>query len=39
MTDLSSLIPTAQALIALCTERHLKIATAESCTGGLIASG
>jgi nicotinamide-nucleotide amidase len=38
MTDLSHLIPAAKELIALCTRRGLKIATAESCTGGLIAS-
>ena len=38
MTDLTHLIPAAKALIALCTERGLKIATAESCTGGLIAA-
>jgi nicotinamide-nucleotide amidase len=37
MTDLSHLIPAAKALIALCTTRGLRIATAESCTGGLIA--
>jgi nicotinamide-nucleotide amidase len=37
VTDLDSLVPAARALIALCTERRLKIATAESCTGGLIA--
>ena len=36
MTDLAPLIPAARELIALCTERKLKIATAESCTGGLI---
>lgn len=37
MTELGQLLPTAKALIALCTSRGLKIATAESCTGGLIA--
>ncbi len=37
MTDLSSLIPAAKMLIAVCKARGLKIATAESCTGGLIA--
>ena len=37
MTDLSHLIPAAKELIALCASRGLKIATAESCTGGLIA--
>jgi nicotinamide-nucleotide amidase len=37
MTDLASLEDQARALIALCIEKKLKIATAESCTGGLIA--
>jgi nicotinamide-nucleotide amidase len=37
MTDLSPLLPAAKALIAHCATRGLKIATAESCTGGLIA--
>jgi nicotinamide-nucleotide amidase len=37
MTDLAPLLPDAAELIALCTKRGLKIATAESCTGGLIA--
>ena len=37
MTDLSPLVPAAAELIALCTARGLTIATAESCTGGLIA--
>lgn len=37
MTDLTPLQGEAQALIELCTARGLKIATAESCTGGLIA--
>lgn len=32
-----SIIDAATALIAFCTERRLKIATAESCTGGLVA--
>lgn len=36
MTDLAPLLPAARELIALCTGRGLKIATAESCTGGLI---
>jgi nicotinamide-nucleotide amidase len=36
VTDLSSLLPAAAELVALCTERRLTIATAESCTGGLI---
>jgi nicotinamide-nucleotide amidase len=34
-SDLSS---RAKALIARCIERHLMLATAESCTGGLVAS-
>jgi nicotinamide-nucleotide amidase len=38
MTDLAPLLPAATELIVLCTERGLKIATAESCTGGLIAA-
>jgi len=38
MTDLAPLLPAATELIALCTARGLKIATAESCTGGLIAA-
>jgi len=37
MTDLTPLMPAAAELIRLCTERKLTIATAESCTGGLIA--
>jgi nicotinamide-nucleotide amidase len=37
MTDLTSLLPAATELIARCTRMGLKIATAESCTGGLIA--
>ncbi len=37
MTDLSFLLPAAAELIALCKTHGLKIATAESCTGGLIA--
>ncbi|MCX5568502.1 CinA family protein [Kaistia nematophila] len=37
MTDLTPLQGDAQALIELCIARGLKIATAESCTGGLIA--
>jgi nicotinamide-nucleotide amidase len=37
MTDLTPLLPLATELIASCTNRKLKIATAESCTGGLIA--
>jgi nicotinamide-nucleotide amidase len=38
MTDLAPLLAEAAELIALCTKRGLKIATAESCTGGLIAA-
>ena len=38
MTDLGPLIPLARAIIADCTARGLTIATAESCTGGLIAA-
>jgi len=37
MTDLTPLEGQARALIELCIARGLKIATAESCTGGLIA--
>lgn len=37
MTDLTPLQGDAKALIELCIARGLKIATAESCTGGLIA--
>lgn len=37
MTDLTPLQDQAQALIELCIARGLTIATAESCTGGLIA--
>ncbi|MEJ0012843.1 MAG: CinA family protein [Bauldia sp.] len=38
MTDLAHLIPSAKMLIDLCRSHGLKIATAESCTGGLIAA-
>jgi len=37
MTDLTPLLPAAEALIRRCTAAGLMIATAESCTGGLIA--
>ncbi|MDQ0514954.1 nicotinamide-nucleotide amidase [Kaistia geumhonensis] len=37
MTDLTPLMPAAADLIWLCADRKLIIATAESCTGGLIA--
>jgi nicotinamide-nucleotide amidase len=37
MTDLVSVLPAARELIALCTAANLKVATAESCTGGLVA--
>jgi nicotinamide-nucleotide amidase len=37
MTNLAPLLPAATELIALCTAKRLTIATAESCTGGLIA--
>lgn len=37
MTDLTPLMPAAADLIRLCADRKLMIATAESCTGGLIA--
>ena len=37
-TDLDPLVAQAAALLAACRERGLKIATAESCTGGLIAA-
>jgi nicotinamide-nucleotide amidase len=37
MTDLSPLLPLAAEIVAACTKRGLMIATAESCTGGLIA--
>ncbi|HEY5082736.1 MAG TPA: CinA family protein [Bauldia sp.] len=37
MTDLAQLLPAATELIARCTRMGLTIATAESCTGGLVA--
>jgi nicotinamide-nucleotide amidase len=37
MTDLASVLPVAREVIALCAASGLKIATAESCTGGLVA--
>ncbi len=37
MTDLAPLIPLARAIIETCTQAGLKIAVAESCTGGLVA--
>jgi nicotinamide-nucleotide amidase len=37
MTDLAHLLPAATELIARCTRMGLTIATAESCTGGLVA--
>ncbi len=37
MTDLSALEPRAAALVAAYAARGLKLATAESCTGGLVA--
>jgi nicotinamide-nucleotide amidase len=37
MTDLTPLLPLAREIIERCTDRKLKVATAESCTGGLIA--
>jgi len=38
MTDLSPLLPRAGEIIAACTKGGLLLATAESCTGGLIAA-
>jgi len=37
VTDLSPLLPAARAIIESATANKLKIATAESCTGGLVA--
>lgn len=36
MTDLAPLTPAAEALIAACRKQGYRIATAESCTGGLL---
>ncbi|MCP4380050.1 MAG: CinA family protein [Hyphomicrobiales bacterium] len=38
MTDLAPLLPLAGEVVARCTARGLTVATAESCTGGLIAA-
>ena len=38
MTDLAPVLPLATAIIAACTRDGLLLATAESCTGGLIAA-
>jgi nicotinamide-nucleotide amidase len=38
MTDLGSVLPTARELVTVATRQKLRIATAESCTGGLIAA-
>lgn len=37
MTDIAALIPEARAFLNLCLDRQTMVATAESCTGGLIA--
>ena len=37
MTDLAAVLPVARAIIERCTDAGLKVATAESCTGGLVA--
>ncbi len=36
MTDLAPLTPAAEALIAVCRKQGYRLATAESCTGGLL---
>lgn len=38
MTDLAPLLPAAAEIVAACTKGGLLLATAESCTGGLIAA-
>ena len=38
MTELAGLLPTAARIVRLCGERRLRVATAESCTGGLVAA-
>jgi nicotinamide-nucleotide amidase len=38
MTELAPLLPAATDLIRACTQRGLRVTTAESCTGGLIAA-
>ena len=38
MTELAPLLPLAREIVERCTARRLKIATAESCTSGLIAA-
>ncbi|MBD1545768.1 CinA family protein [Roseibium aggregatum] len=37
MTDMETLLPLAEEVLSACREKGLMIATAESCTGGLIA--
>jgi nicotinamide-nucleotide amidase len=37
MTDLEALLPLAEKVLSACREKGLMVATAESCTGGLIA--
>jgi nicotinamide-nucleotide amidase len=38
VTSLAALVPLAAAIIAECARKKLRIATAESCTGGLVAA-